>query len=97
MTLEEKLNEISDHRSSHDMVAENAPKLLDEMHIAIGRMLLDVTCAPVEAFTHSALILEKIFFGYGVNSPERLYSETEIEIVDMIHRDYKDKIRAITD
>ena len=97
MTLEDKLHDISDHRSSHDMVKEIAPELLEEMHFAICRMLVEVTCAPIESFTHSALILEKIFFGYGVNEPEALYSETEKKVIDMIHSNYKDRIRAVTD
>ena len=97
MTLEDKLNDISDHRSSHNTIAENAPELLEEMQLAIGKMLVEVTCAPIESFTHSALILEKIFFGYGVNEPEALYSETEKRVIDMIHSNYKDRIRAVTD
>ena len=97
MTLSEKLDSISDHRSSHDMVKEIAPDLLEEMQLAIGKMLVEVTCAPIESFTHSALILEKIFFGYGVNEPEALYSETEKKVIDMIHSNYTDRIRAVTD
>ena len=56
MTLSEKLDSISDHRSSHNIIAENAPELLEEMQLAIGKMLVEVTCAPIESFTHSALI-----------------------------------------
>ena len=97
MTLSEKLDSISDHRSSHDMVKEDAPDLFEEMQIAIGRMLVEVTCAPIESFTHSALILEKIFFGYGVNEPETLYSETEKKVIDMIFENYRERIRAVTD
>ena len=97
MTLEDKLNDISDHRSSHNTIAENAPELLEEMRLAIGKMLVEVTCAPIESFTHSALLLEKIFFGYGVNEPETMYSETEKKVIDMIHSNYKDRIRAVTD
>ena len=97
MTLEEKLSEISSHRNDFDVLVKEAPKLYEEINKCASALIYDNVKSVPENFEHTHLVLQKIFFGYAVQRPEEFYSELEIEIINMLHKNWKTKIGEVLD
>ena len=97
MTLEEKINDLCSHRNDFDNLVSEAPEIFEEIKRCCGALVYDHVKSVIENFEQSHIVLQKIFFGYSVDRPEEFYSDIEIEIINMLHKNYKDKINAVLD
>lgn len=97
MTLEEKINDLCSHRNDFDNLVSEAPELFEDIKKCCGALVYDHVKSVIENFEQSHLILQKIFFGYAVDRPEEFYSEIEIEIINMLHNNWRYIIREVLD
>ena len=97
MTLEEKINDLCSHRNDFDNLVSEAPELFEDIKKCCGALVYDHVKSVIENFEQSHLILQKIFFGYAVDRPEEFYSEIEIEIINMLHKNWRYIIREVLD
>ena len=95
MTQEEKLAELSTHRNDFDNLVSEAPELFEDIKKCSCALVYDHVKSVPENFEHTHLVLQKIFFGYAVQRPEEFYSDIEIEIINMLYKNYKNKIHTV--
>ena len=97
MTLEEKINELCSHRNDFDNLVSEAPELFEDIKKCSCALVYDHVKSVPENFEHTHLVLQKIFFGYAVDRPEEFYSSIEIEIIEMLHKNWRYIIREVLD
>jgi len=95
MTLEEKIHDLCSHRNDFDNLVSEAPELFEEIKKCSCALVYDHVKSVPENFEQTHIVLQKIFFGYAVQRPEEFYSEIEIEIINMLHKNYKNKIHTV--
>lgn len=95
MTLEEKINDLCSHRNDFDNLVSEAPELFEEIKKSSCALVYDHVKSVPENFEQTHIVLQKIFFGYAVQRPEEFYSGIEIEIINMLHKNYKNKIHTV--
>ena len=97
MTLEEKIHDLCSHRNDFDNLVSEAPELFEEIKKCSCALVYDHVKSVPENFEQTHIVLQKIFFGYAVQRPEEFYSDIEIEIINMLHKNYKNKIHTVLD
>ena len=95
MTLDEKINDLCSHRNDFDNLVSEAPELFEDIKKSSCALVYDHVKSVPENFEQTHIVLQKIFFGYAVQRPEEFYSDIEIEIINMLHKNYKDKIHTV--
>ena len=95
MTLEEKIHDLCSHRNDFDNLVSEAPELFEEIKKCSCALVYDHVKSVPENFEQTHIVLQKIFFGYAVQRPEEFYSDIEIEIINMLHKNYKNKIHTV--
>ena len=95
MTLEEKIHDLCSHRNDFDNLVEDAPELFEDIKKNACALVYDHVKSVPENFEQTHIVLQKIFFGYAVQRPEEFYSSIEIEIINMLHKNYKNKIHTV--
>ena len=95
MTLEEKIHDLCSHRNDFDNLVSEAPALFEEIKKCSCALVYDHVKSVPENFEQTHIVLQKIFFGYAVQRPEEFYSDIEIEIINMLYKNYKNKIHTV--
>lgn len=93
ISLSEKINAITDHRSDLERLQMNEKFYYTDIHGLVAKRICNMFCGPVETIECIEATLIRIFAGYAVVNPDEFYMQFEKDCINEMHSLYLEQIR----